>query len=209
MPNKPPASIRVGSRELTLWTYAQLESIDRANRKRRALDLHTAAGPDLSPQLMSGLPSDELTAWMIELQVTLCGACGVEVSSADFGVPDSAVRFPDEMRPKPFTKWKSYGSTNEEQFLYDEKYAEAAAASAKTAVEARARHRGTVGTFLFSEEGEEPETPSAAYRGLEPPYQVLPEGYRPHTQSGRASISMSDYAPPPAAAYRQHDDQRQ
>lgn len=199
----PPASLRLAGVELTLWSYPQLERLDRVNRKKRALDLHQAAGPELSPQLKAGLPPAELTLWIIDLQVAVCGAAGIEVSAEDFGVPNDAVLLEGWQRPATFEPWDPFGCTSQQMFTHDSTYSQAAADSSRAAVASKQQHNGTLGTFLFgSTDAHEPAGP--VYQGLMPPYQIAPPGSsRPHTETGKRSISMSSYVPPPSAAYRQ------
>ena len=118
---KPPASLD----GLPLWTYDQLESLDRKNRKWRALEIHEAAGPELSPQFFGSLSAELLTLRIIDLQIAMCAGAGVgEFTAVDFGVPTLYGK--PGVGKEPYKQWDAYGSTHEELFTYDKSYTQAA-----------------------------------------------------------------------------------
>ena len=204
----PPASLTlVDGRSVALWSWNQLSNLNRQNLKRRALDLHTVAGPELSPQLKTGLPPHELARWIIDLQISLAAAAGTPLSPADFGVEEkdhTAVRFPEELRKKPFEPW-SLEPTTETQFRYDEAYIQAAVVAKTENAANRSMHRGTLDQFLFS--GGDPIEPKDPHYRVTPPFQVqTASGRRPNTATGKASIAATSYMVPPAHAYNKGSD---
>ena len=166
----PPTLSLPNGESLPLWSFQQLELLNRNNLRRRALDLHTAAGPDLSPQSMTGLAPDKLTMWIIDLQCALAErAAGLLLTPADFGVPVvnhlgvKTVHHPSDvlhmkaLKDSEQANWRppdgKYGniapSTNDGQWGYDERYLDAKVVSTKEQGANRAMHRGTLDTFLF------------------------------------------------------------
>lgn len=194
-----PAPISIG--EIPLWTFGQLERLKSSNLKRRALELHTAAGPELSPQLKSGLGTPALVQWILELQVAVCASAGVHVTLHDFGEPGSAIRFPTDV-PSQHSSWKHAERPQAKPWPHedDEEVRKTVAADAnRGAAAAKAMHRGTLHSTLFAEP---PEPEPSEYAGPLPPYQVAPPYYRPHTPSGKLTVSQTSFAPPPLASYR-------
>ena len=88
-------------------------------------------------------------------------------------------------------------STNDGQWGYDERYLDAKVVSTKEQGANRAMHRGTLDTFLFGGGIHEPsaeEIAKARERAKpNPPYQIAPPGYRPHTATGKKSISNTSF----------------
>ena len=201
-----PTSVALpDGRDFPLWTYSQLDLLNRNNLKRRALDLHTAAGPELSPQLMSGLPPQALALWIIDLQIALAETVGVVLTPAEFGVPAESAqqpcggkKFPEDLRVKPFEPWVHNATTNENGFSHDPSYLQAAVTATAENQVNRQMHRGTLDTFLFSG-GDPIEANNPGYR-IVPPYQVATFA-RPNTATGKASVAQTSYAPPPPRAY--------
>ena len=195
-----------------LWTFDQLEQLNRLNLKRRALDLHELAGPELSPQLHTGTGM-QLVLWIIDLQCALVSAMGAPLTPADFGVPDAAgrgegVKFPEQLpigHPmhdrKPFQQWEQNATTQENEFHHDRSFTQAAVQSRIENDANRKMHRGTLDEFLFSG-GEAIEPKDPTYKTV-PPFQTDPRyGRRPNTATGKASVQQTSFAVPPPEAYQ-------
>jgi len=194
-------TLRNGS-QLTLWSYGQLELLNRGNLKSRALDLHNAAG-ELSPRAELSLPPPALVLWVIELQCALSASLGVELSPSDLGVPADRVRLPEDARVCGWAKVPNVAS-KEAEFTYNEASFPQAAATATVENKAnRQMNRGTLDTFMFG--GGQPENAPPAPHRVVPPYQTNPYA-RPGTATGKASVSTSSFQPPPPRAYHQQNE---
>lgn len=183
---------------LPLWTYAQLELLQRENLKRRAIDVHEACNrvrPGLSTQAPSG-SAKSLIMQIIDLQIDLVRALGLsaEASETDFGVPTEAVSFPADVasnpnhKPPGYKPTPQYSNRVEEEFCHNDAYIKAAADSKAAAKESRKVHRGTVGDFLFGDSNATaavvptdlagaPMPPPPAYQ-VTPPYNIMAS--KPH-----------------------------
>lgn len=75
----PPASITFEGKELTLWTYSQLEGRTKEKLRNLALDLRSIVGADRVPS--PPRPEEELRAWILQMQSAITG-----LSPADFGM---------------------------------------------------------------------------------------------------------------------------
>ena len=179
---------------IPVWTFDQLDMLNRGNLKRRALELHTAAGPELSPMLMSGLAPHMLSLWIIDLQCALAASLGQDLTPADFGVPGAegrkeGLRFPEQMRKQPFEHDPAAGSrqsSQEAQFTHDETFLEATKSAYAENGANRKMHRGTVDQFLFGNSD-----------GSDDYYL----GARPNTATGKASVSATSFVQPAMDAY--------
>jgi len=80
-----PLTADWNGRELTLWTFGQLDSMSRMNVKQRALNLQDLIGADQLPPLSTG-QREATIKWILEVQVLVCGSKGMNVRSIeDFG----------------------------------------------------------------------------------------------------------------------------
>lgn len=182
------SNIAGNQERLELWTYAQLELLQRENLKRRAVDLHDHCNrvkPGLSAMAPSG-SSVSLIQQIIDLQIDLVRALGLAgpQASADFGVPIDTVTFPADVasnpnhKPAAYKPTPQYSSRVEEEFCHNDAYIQAAADSKAAAKESRKIHRGTVGDFLFGDSNAKdavmPTDLSGAPMPPPPAYQVTP-----------------------------------
>ena len=67
-----PETISIGSRQCPIYTYQQLQELSRDNLKQRALNLRDLAG-DQVPPLQHSAPHNEVSIWIIQVQVKLPG----------------------------------------------------------------------------------------------------------------------------------------
>ena len=185
-----PTQLTLGDgSSVPVWTFDQLDLLNRANLKRRALELHTIAGPELSPMLKSGLAPQMLSLWIIDLQCALAATLGQDLTPADFGVPGAegrkeGLRFPEHMRKKPAEQIAVRQSSQETQFTHDETFLEATKSATAENGANRKMHRGTVDQFLFG------NVSGSYYLGA-----------RPNTATGKASVTATSFVEPSMDAY--------
>jgi len=83
----PPPSVTFEDKEIPLWTYGQLEQLDRKKLKNRAQDLQNSVGPGRVPAAPVGGGDEATIKWIIGVQ---CALLHDEFSSRDFGLPVEA-----------------------------------------------------------------------------------------------------------------------
>ena len=90
-PKQVPETLVLDGASISIWTFAQLTEISRDNLKQRALDLRDAGGvkylSGVAP-LQKSWPRPTVSKWIIEAEVLLGKAAGVELSAADLGLPE-------------------------------------------------------------------------------------------------------------------------
>jgi hypothetical protein len=103
-----------------LWTYAQLERLNRASVKNRALDLRDLLGADLPKSvavLRASMGQDVIIKWILDVQVHMARTClGIELTIADFGaLPEIHEDAPMVRAPSASVRSAPYAMVETEQ----------------------------------------------------------------------------------------------
>lgn len=82
-----PQSLNVGGKDFAIYTFKQLEQKPRLTLKNLAMNLQDAIGAERLPPLRAAGSVEEVISWIIDVQCTLSGAMGIQLTPRELGVP--------------------------------------------------------------------------------------------------------------------------
>ena len=91
LPGKPrdnlPTTLSYNGRAVDIYTFAQLDRINKTGLKSRAMNIRDLVGAQSLPRFSPGMPEVQMVAWLLEAQIILAGLSGVSMTVADLGAP--------------------------------------------------------------------------------------------------------------------------
>ena len=81
--------MRCNGKDVTIYTYTQLEHASKAVNTKRAMNLRDAVGAGFLPRFMPGMPDEQMIVWLLEAQMLVAAEAGVVLTPDSLGVPKS------------------------------------------------------------------------------------------------------------------------
>ena len=213
-----PASVLFNGREVSIYTFAQIDRLGKRALKERAMNLRDLVGAQHLPRFSPGYPDEQMVAWLMEAQTIVAAASGVHITVGDLGAPtggdgvgaflahlqDSAASPLFQQAPPPFQQQRPplFQQQQQQQQQHEEVYV------LETILDVRIDARGLATHFLCKFENHPVE--EATWEPAEQIQEVAPRqaaAFKQRLMQQRQQQQQSPphqhrYQPPPSAPYQ-------